>query len=266
MQLTWLGAAGFRVKTDEGAIFLIDPFLSRPKEASPTSPIQLVDLFPVDEIFLTNGRFDHAMDTPAIVEQTGAIVHAPPAVEQRLVKQGVSSHSLQSITLSKPKQLGSLSWRALAGQVSPADFSPSMLALMRDRANFLPVRDLDRAWPVGEMVAYLFQIEALTMIYFGGSGWSEAAISDLAPDVILLPVERPPTKTGRIARLIGLLKPKLIIPHHWDNYYPGLSKMVDLTNLEAIARAQASQAQIYQPVIGQPFDIAALLPKIPKSR
>lgn len=259
MQLTWLGTAGFRVETDEGAIFLIDPFLSRPKEAKPASPIQLADLFPIDEIFLTNGRFDHALDTPAIVEQTGAIVHAPQAVKQRLAKQGVSAHSLQSVTLNEAKQLGSLSWQALAGQVSPADFSPGLLALMRDRANFLPVRDLDRDWPLGEIVTYLFQIETLTMIYFGSAGWDETAISGLEPDVALLPVERTPTQNGDVARLAALLKPKLIIPHHWDNYYPNLSKMVDLTDLAAIVRSQLPRAQVYQPVIGQPFDVVALL-------
>ena len=101
MELTWLGAAGFELDTSEGATLLIDPFLSRPDRAYPLLPLRLTDLYPIDEILLTNGRFDHAMDTPALAAQTGALVHATTPVCQHLAELGVSRHSLQTLTLKR---------------------------------------------------------------------------------------------------------------------------------------------------------------------
>ena len=141
MLLTWLGAAGFRVDTAEGATLLIDPYLSRPENAVPPLPIQLADLTPIDEILLTNGRFDHSLDTPALTEQTGAIIHAPKPVCQRLAEIGVSSHSLTTVAANESKQIGSLVWQALPSLVNQADSSLTLRALLYDPQRLIGERE-----------------------------------------------------------------------------------------------------------------------------
>ena len=195
MQLTWLGTAGFRVKTDEGAIFLIDPFLSRPPEATPPSPIQTADLFPVDEIFLTHGCFDHAMDTPTLVEQTGAIVHGPILLCEKLGRLGVSENSLQAATLNKTKKIGSLQWQALPGQFHQVRPTPIPKVLRDNRQAFDRLEQLEQQWPLGEVLAYLFKTERFSVLHLGSAGWTEADIAGLRPDVALLP-DRKPTFSG----------------------------------------------------------------------
>ena len=259
LQLTWLGAAGFRVETDEGAIFLLDPFLSRPAAATPTLPIHLTDLFPVDEIFLTNGRFDHAMDTPALVEQTGAIVHAATSVCHNLARFKVSPNSLQPVQLDQEKRIGTLRWQALPGQVSQVDSSPALRALTRDDVSVADINALDQRWPLGEMITYLFQTEKLSMLYFGSAGWVEAVIHEQQPDIVLLPVESPPMPHDHAAQLANLLHPKIIIPHHWDNSYPPLSETIDLNLFEAIIHTSLPQTRVYRPEIGRPFYVDDLL-------
>lgn len=256
MQLTWLGAAGFKVDTTEGARFLIDPYLSRPHEATPPSPIRLTDLHPVDEIFLTNGRFDHASDTPALVAQTGAIIHASPSVCQRLAAKGVSNHSLESITLKKTKRVGHLTWQALPSRINQADSSPVLRSLIRSPITLPHIRALDREWPPGEVVAYLFQVDNFSMIHFGSAGWVETEISYLQPDVALLPVE---SASYPSTPLVALLRPKVVIPHHWDNYYPPLSEMIDLTKFELDLQMLAPGIRVYTPTIGQSFNPLELL-------
>ncbi len=259
MQLTWLGAAGFRGQTSEGAIFLIDPFLSRPKGATPPSPIQLSDLFPIDEIFLTQGRFDHASDTPALVEQSGAIVHAPGPVKEHLASLGVSTHSLQTVTLKRTNQVGHLRWQALAGRVSQSGLSPTVLAAIRNRQTMTQIRDLDRQWPLGGVVNYFFETGALSLIHFGSAGWDEDAVGQLRPDVALLPVENTPLLESYVIRLAAQLQPRLVIPHHWDNYHPAVSRPVDLTNFADLVQSESPRTRVYQPTLGQPFDLIDLL-------
>ena len=230
MQLTWLGAAGFKMDTSEGAILLIDPYLSRPAEARPFLSLQLVDLMLVDEIFLTDGRFDHALDTPALARQTGAIVHAVEPVCRHLEAQGVSTHNLESIIPQTFKRVGNLSWQALASQ-----------------------------HPAEEEVAYSFRIDGLVVVHFSSTSWAEAEVHDLQPDLALLPVESQPDGGTAAARLAAWLQPKVVIPHHWDNYSPPLSESSDLAQFETALNLLAPQIRVYKPIIGQCFDPIRLL-------
>jgi L-ascorbate metabolism protein UlaG (beta-lactamase superfamily) len=259
LQLTWLGAAGFKVDTSEGATLLIDPYLSRPAQAQPVLPVTLADLTPVDEIFLTDGRFDHVLDTPALARQTGAIVHAGESVCQRLLSQGVSAHNLEYVIPKTPKRIGSLSWHAVASHRNGADTLPAVRRLIHNLQIPAHLDDLVRTWPPGQEVAYFFRIDGLSMVHFSSTHWTDAEVGDLQPDVVLLPVESNPDTGAAAARLAALLKPKLVVPHHWDNYFPPLSRLGDLTRFKTALQALAPQIHIYQPVIGQSFDPVDLL-------
>lgn len=259
MQLIWLGAAGFKIDTSEGAALLINPFLSRPPVARPYLSIQLADLVPVDEIFLTDGRFDHASDTPALARQTGAIVHAAEPVCQYLIEQGVTLHTLQSIIPETSKHIGSLSWQVLTRRMNQTD---SLVAMHWLTGN-LPIpahrSELVNSGPSGEEVAYHFRSEGLSIVHFSSANWLEAQVHDLQPDLALLPVESHPDTNATTVRLAALMKPKVVIPHHWDDYYPPLSRLADLTRFETALKALAPQIRVYIPTIGQSFDPIRLL-------
>lgn len=259
MLLTWLGAAGFKLDTSEGATLLIDPYLSRPATASPQLPIQLADLFPVDEIFLTNGRFDHSMDALALTRQTGAIVHASAAVCQRLADMGVSAHCLQIVDSEHRKSLGSLTWQARPSRVNQLDSSLVLRALTRQPTMLPEIRALDRQWPLGGIVAYDFQAEGISLIHFGSAAWIEGEIDQLHPDIALIPVEHEPEAEAACVHLANLLKPKLVIPHHWDDYFPPLSQTIDSRRFKSVMQTLTSGIDVYIPTIGQSFDPAELL-------
>ncbi len=259
MELTWLGAAGFKLDTSEGATLLIDPFLSRPDQAYPLLPFRLTDLYPIDEILLTNGRFDHAMDTPALASQTGALVHATKSVCQRLAELGVSRHSLQVLTLRKSKGLGKLLWQALPSLVNQLDSSPVLRALTHNPRNLAMAQELDRRWPPGDIVAYHLQGEGVSLVHFGSAGWIEAEIQDLEPDIALLPVEYHPDTNSAVVQLAARLTPKVVIPHHWDNYYPPLTRQINLKEFAAAVNIVAPGVKVFIPKIGQSFNPAALL-------
>jgi L-ascorbate metabolism protein UlaG (beta-lactamase superfamily) len=259
LQLIWLGAAGFKIETSEGATLLINPFLSRPEPARSYLPIQLADLAPVDEIFLTDGRFDHASDTPALARQTGAIVHAVETVCQNLVEQGVTGHTLQSIIPETSKQIGSLSWQALAHRTNQTNSLAAMPWLTGNLPIPAHLSELVNAWRPGEEVAYHIRSEGLSIIHFSSADWPEAEVRDLQPDLALLPVEGHLDTVATSARLAALLKPKIVIPHHWDDYCPPLSRLADLARFETTLNALAPQIRVYIPTIGQSFDPIRLL-------
>jgi L-ascorbate metabolism protein UlaG (beta-lactamase superfamily) len=230
LQLTWLGAAGFRIETNEGAVFLLDPFLSRPTGAIPPLPLTLSDLYPVDEIFLSNSRFDRVWDTPALVEQTGAIVHAPAIVCHNLAGRGVSTHNLQPVTDDKGKQIGSLRWQALP----------------------LPQ-------PASEpLIAYHFQSEGRSLLYLGSVPGLEAGFSWPQADIIFLPLEQPAAAGRQAIQAVHDLQPKVVIPHHWDDYNPPFTKSIDVEPFNEHFRLELPQVRLYWPVLGKVFSLLDL--------
>ncbi len=258
LYLTWLGAAGFKIETDEGAVILIDPFLSRPTEATPVLPLSMSDLLPVDEIFLTHGQFEHALDTPALVKQTGAIVHAPGPVCQRLAEAGVSPHNLECISLGTVKRVGSVTWQAYLTQPAEvADTSPSLRSLKGSRETLFLLNILARQWPTGETVAYFFQTGSFSLLYNGRAGRINTDIERLRPNVALLPVESTSPDTA-VLELAAQLKPNLVIPHHWDNYYPPLSAEINLTDFEAAMQNHTPPLRVYKPVLGERFKVTEM--------
>src|SRR5437867_8159736 len=71
--LTWHGHAAFQIVTPNGAVLLIDPWLTNPvntKVKNKKDP--LADLKKVDYILITHGHFDHVGDAVAIAKKTGA--------------------------------------------------------------------------------------------------------------------------------------------------------------------------------------------------
>jgi L-ascorbate metabolism protein UlaG (beta-lactamase superfamily) len=209
---------------------------------------------------LTTGHFDHAMDVPALVKQPGAIVHAPGPVCQRLGQAGISPHSLECVTLHTQKRVGSLTWQALASRVYQADSSPRLRALISDKANLAHIIDLSQQWPLGEIVTFLFQADGLSLIHFGSAGWVESEIEGLQADIALLPVESVPTVNDNVVQLAMRLKPKVVIPHHWDNYYPPLSKLVEVDQFETMMQSEIiPPIKVYKPVIGERVDSRCLI-------
>ncbi len=91
MELTWLGVAGFIIKSKEGTI-ATDPFLTRgPGEQT---PFTTKDFENCQAILVGHGHFDHTYDIPEIVANTELKVFAPGLTGQVLKLRGVPSERL----------------------------------------------------------------------------------------------------------------------------------------------------------------------------
>ena len=86
MELTWLGTAGFRIKTGFTMI-LIDPYLSRNEIARPEQPLNPPDIDDRDLIFISHGHFDHIMDIPEIVSKTEAAIYCGSGIDKTLIQK-----------------------------------------------------------------------------------------------------------------------------------------------------------------------------------
>lgn len=237
MLVTWYGTAGFRVET-EGRVFLVDPYLSRNANARPRLPFGPEGVSEAREIFLSHGHFDHAADVPRIASGTGARVYCSAVAAGALRRQGVSDAQLVAARDGDAFDFGF--YRAQCFNSTHARFDLPLIARTLVRA--MPSILLDtrlfsllRRWPQGQVLSWRFALAAeddRVVHHFGSAGCTEDELARLAalgaPDVLMFPLQGH-TRICRIAaRVVGRLKPRVVIPHHHDDFYPPISQAVDI--------------------------------------
>ncbi len=82
-KISFLGHAGFQIKTNKGKIIIIDPWLTD----NPLAAIQAKDISNADFVLVTHDHFDHIADAAAIVKATGATLVGMPETVGRLKEE-----------------------------------------------------------------------------------------------------------------------------------------------------------------------------------
>lgn len=68
--LTWYGHSAFKVKTPQGKVLLIDPWITNPANKSGKADLEKIGK--VDLILISHGHFDHVGNAVEIAKKTGA--------------------------------------------------------------------------------------------------------------------------------------------------------------------------------------------------
>ena len=247
MELTWFGTAGFRIQSD-GHTILIDPYFSRNEKAFPKQPLTASDIQEGDEIFISHGHFDHIYDVPVIAKQTGARVYCGRGVDSTLVQMGLPREQIHEV-LGDEETFDLNGIRARAFFSQHVKFDRRLLAKTLVRINFRLFRYLPllRDYPVGQVLSWRFGIDGKIIHHFGSAGSTSDELNRLAgqpTDVLLVPLQGH-TNINHIAlQYIVALRPKTVIPHHQDNFYPPISTMVDICPMIDGAKQLCPEAEV----------------------
>ncbi len=231
MELTWLGTAGFRIKTG-GPTILIDPYLSRNDKAQPEQPQNPSDIQDGDLIFISHGHFDHILDVPDIVSTTEAMIYCGAGIDDTLIQKGVKEELIRSVNSDGEKfEFNGLKAQSFFSQ--HVKFDRWLLIKTLARINFRLPRymPLMREYPEGQVLSWRFNIEDKVLHHFGSAGSTSEELDRLSSqptDILLVPLQGH-THIIKIAlNYVKALLPKVVIPHHQDNFFPPISTMVNL--------------------------------------
>lgn len=231
MELTWLGSAGFQVKTGE-TVFFIDPYLSRNPSASPRQALKPSDLPDPEQVFLSHGHFDHILDIPDIAGRSSATVFCDQVAGATLTADGLPQTQLHLVSMDG-QQFNFKNYRAEAYFSRHVKFDIPLLlgTLAKINVRFFSLLPLIKKYPPGQVLSWRFEIEGKTVHHFGSGGSTPeelAKFSKMKTDVLLIPLQGHTRICDIALDYVKYFSPEVVIPHHQDDFYPPVSKMVDI--------------------------------------
>ncbi len=231
MEIKWLGAAGFQISTGQDT-FLVDPYLSRNPDARPVPGIKPSDIPTASRIFISHGHFDHVLDVPEIVENTGAHVYCAFDTRSDFIRRGVSPDLIHPVqTAPTIFEFSQFKARAFFSRHIRFDLPLILSTLLKTNIRSFQYLPLIRAFPCGRVLSWRFEVEGRVILFFGSAGESSEEldhIHDRPIDILLLPLQG----HSNICRIgldyVRCLTPRMVIPHHHDDFFPPISRTVDI--------------------------------------
>ncbi len=260
MKLTWLGTAGFLIQVGKTAI-LTDPFVSRNADASPAVSIDINSFKTVDRIFLSHGHFDHIFDVPQIVARSKARVYCSSVTARTLERCGIPMAHIEVIQHNGQETNWKTngihcSARAIYSRHVRFDLPFMISTVSRCGLGLFKLIPELLFYPCGQVLAWEISIENKRILFFGtaGSGTNELEVLAREPvDILLMPLHGHSNICDIGLEYIRVLRPEQVIPCHYDDFFPPLSHMVDISPfLQGIREMYPdTTARVVSP--GEPF-------------
>ncbi len=228
MEITWLGTAGFIIKSPEGEI-AFDPFLSR--GIGTKSPFTVKSFQNTGAIFVGHGHFDHAYDIPEISKNADLKIFAPGLTGQILKLRGVDPKKL--IVASNQEKLHH-GFKMRAFHSAHVKFDLSLILSTMHRCGIrgcIETCKLGLLYPKGLVQTYLFECQGKKFLYMSSAGAKNDELKKYQSeniDYFLAPLQGHSQIQKIAAKQVAIINPKFVIPHHHDDFYPPLSQNISL--------------------------------------
>jgi hypothetical protein len=211
----WLGVAGVELNAN-GQLLAIDPFFTRPsllgliKPVVPDSSLVAEKLPNCNAVLVTHSHWDHLMDVPHILGQTGATAFGSANTCCLLKLLGVPVAQVNEVRVGDKLSLGAFEVKVVAGQHSsiPFDFNfngalaPGLMP---------PLRLQD--YRMDLCLGYSIQVGELRVLI---------CAAQPHPADVLFTVAQESKKY--YLRLLQGTQPHTFVPIHWDNFLRTLRK------------------------------------------
>jgi hypothetical protein len=213
VRFRWLGVAGIELRLG-ARVLAIDPFFTRPPlrravfgRVDPDRDLIAETMAGCNDVLITHAHWDHVMDVPEVVRNTGAVAWGSANACQLLAVCGVPQRQAREIRAGDRLELGPFRVEVMrARHRSVPGFQPGALA--SDLEPPLRVRD----YRMDVCFSILVGVEGLRLL-----NWRSVR-AEPAPRANVLFVD-PHGGRCTYQTLIQRVQPQLVIPVHWDDFF-----------------------------------------------
>ena len=252
IRVTYLGVNGYQFETGRH-VLLVDPYFSR------------IGFFPVtfnqaitsnrervaesakylrtsaDAILVTHAHFDHLLDVPAIMEQTGARLISGPTAVNLARASGVARGKCQVVKPGSVRKIGPWEISVFTAHHDKLfDSTPYPGSAATIGAPPKKVSD----WVVGEPLAFVIKAAGKKIYVDSGGLPGTPPPSTIGPvDLAILGVALSDSRQ-RYAEVVRALRPRYILPSHQDDFFIPVSRgfvFGKMTNFPQIRRIHSEE-------------------------
>ncbi|WP_162068029.1 MBL fold metallo-hydrolase [Burkholderia sp. THE68] len=236
--VTWLGTT--TLLFDDGVSqVLVDAFLSRPSLGQVTfGRLQtlsgLVDKILCDAhadrlrgIFVTHSHYDHALDVAHVALKSGALLYGTHSTLNLARGGGVKDEQLRHFVRWRSEPVGAFDVMPIPSKHSPP--LPFVNDNIGERIRE-PIRQPLRqsAYVEGGTYDLLITHGSHRILVVASGNYEEGTLHDVRADVVFLAIGGIGTRsvdyhTRFYDNTVGCVRPRLVIPVHWDDFFEPLS-------------------------------------------
>lgn len=226
LEIEWLGVAGYRL-TYQNRTLLLDPFVSRfplrdtllRKTVLP-NPARIGALRApgsVVGIACGHAHFDHALDTPAFARRFGCTVYGSRSLVNLMRVHGLGEQAVEAQPYHR-YELGPFEL-----SFTPSTHSKLVFGLKVPMDGDIKAISLDElttgAYKCGQTWGIRVAVGGTIIYHQGSADVVDEAVRDHDIDVFLAGIAGRQVTSRYWERVLPLLRPKVVVPMHYDNFY-----------------------------------------------
>ncbi len=258
--LKWLGTAGFEIRSG-GRTLLLDPFVTRtpfyklipwakiyPDESAVEKHLPEADL-----ILIGHSHYDHLLDAPLAATRTGAVLAGSPTTCFIAESLGVPREQMRAQSdPPEPFEEGPFKVRFIPSLHGKVIFGKVLLP-GKIEAPLPPPPRRGKDFPAGGVYGLHIETGGLSFYHLGSADLIDREIEDLRADVLFICLYGISQTPNCLEWVIGSLKPKIVIPCHYDYFFRPLEKGlkclpgIKMEAFRAETKRLAPQARIIEP-------------------
>lgn len=253
LTIEWLGTSGFMLNY-EGTTLVIDPYLSRApmREMLLMRPLAIdaerVDRYirKTDIIVAGHTHFDHAVDIPYLAARDDAEVFGSSSLHQLMKASGRESviaepHRVYERGSFRISLIPSLHSKLILGKAIPFDSEITCEHLEPMTAH---------RYGCGQTYGILIEVGGARFYHQGSCDLIDEEIRGKV-DILLAGIAGRRFTENYLKRLLGRLEPKLIIPHHYDDFFEPIEAPLAFSlNVNLSSFIEEVRAVSHEPLIG----------------
>ena len=241
VRVTWLGTA--TLLFDDGETQLMtDGFLTRPSlrkvlgtiETEPKvvdAALAKVGVRKLAALFVAHSHYDHALDCAYVARKTGAVLHGSSSTINVGRGGDVPAQQMVEFDHGGVYRFGRFTVNVLNSRHSPVirflndDLGQKIERPLKQPANFKDYKE-------GGAFDFLIRHGPNAILVNAGGSYLEGARDGLKADVVFLTTAVLSAQPGAFQaafykETIGAVRPKLVVPIHWDNFMKPLTEQLE---------------------------------------
>ncbi|MBK9030777.1 MAG: MBL fold metallo-hydrolase [Myxococcales bacterium] len=223
LELAWLGTAGFRLSY-QGQHLLIDPYLTRlslgdvvRRRVVPADPARLAAVPDPLAILVGHTHFDHALDVPALARRAGCPVYGSASLARLMALHGQPERAV-TVEPHRVYRIGPFAVTfvpSLHSKLAGGLWTPSSGELTCEHVDQLT----PQAYRCGQVWGIHVDVAGCTLYHQGSCDLLDGELRHKGVDVLLCGIAGRRFTRRYVARLLRGLEPRLIVPHHFDDFF-----------------------------------------------